>query len=47
MGNFPLGIMSNMEEQLGKGYQQIMIGLIIFISGAVWGGMGCNRRDGS
>ena len=39
MGNFPLGIMSDMEEQLGKGYQQIMIGLIIFISGAVWGGM--------
>jgi hypothetical protein len=28
-----------MEEQLGKGYQQMMIGLIIFISGAIWGGM--------
>ena len=37
--NFPLGNMSSMEEQLGKGYQQIMIGLIIFISGAIWGGM--------
>ena len=31
--------MSNMEEQLGKGYQQIMIGLIVFIAGAIWGGM--------
>ena len=34
-----MGIMSSMEEQLGKGYQQMMIGLIIFIAGAVWGGM--------
>jgi len=39
MKNFPLGNMSSMEEQLGKGYQQMMIGLIIFISGAIWGGM--------
>lgn len=39
MKNFPLGIMSSMEEQLGKGYQQMMIGLIIFIAGAIWGGM--------
>ena len=31
--------MSGMEEQLGKGYQQMMIGLIIFIAGAIWGGM--------
>ena len=31
--------MSNMEEQLGQGYKQMMIGLIIFISGAIWGGM--------
>ena len=31
--------MSSMEEQLGKGYQQMMIGLIIFIAGAIWGGM--------
>mgnify|MGYP001315493642 FL=1 len=36
---FPLGNMSTMEEQLGKGYQQMMIGLIIFIAGAIWGGM--------
>ena len=34
-----MGIMSSMEEQLGKGYQQMMIGLIIFIAGAIWGGM--------
>ena len=39
MTNFPLGNMSSMEAQLGKGYQQMMIGLIIFISGAIWGGM--------
>ena len=39
MENSPLGNMSSMEEQLGKGYQQMMIGLIIFIAGAIWGGM--------
>ena len=39
MKKFPLGNMSSMEEQLGKGYQQMMIGLIIFIAGAIWGGM--------
>ena len=39
MKNFSLGNMSSMEEQLGKGYQQMMIGLIIFIAGAIWGGM--------
>ena len=39
MKNFLLGNMSSMEEQLGKGYQQMMIGLIIFIAGAIWGGM--------
>ena len=39
MENFPLGNMSSMEEQLGKGYQQMMIGLIVFITGAIWGGM--------
>lgn len=39
MKNFPLGNMSSIEEQLGKGYQQMMIGLIIFITGAIWGGM--------
>ena len=39
MKNFPLGNMSSMEEPLGKGYQQMMIGLIVFITGAIWGGM--------
>ena len=39
MKNFRPGNMSNMEEQLGQGYKQMMIGLIIFISGAIWGGM--------
>ena len=36
--------MSSMEEQLGKGYQQMMIGLIVFIVGAIWGGM--QAKDG-
>ena len=34
-----MGNMSSMEEQLGKRYQQMMICLIIFIAGAIWGGM--------
>ena len=36
--------MSSMEEQLGKGYQQIMIGLIVFIEGAIWGGMQATKE---
>ena len=39
MKYFSMSFMSSMEEQLGKGYQQIMIGLIVFIAGAIWGGM--------
>ena len=39
MNYFSMSVMSSMEEQLGKGYQQMMIGLIIFIAGAIWGGM--------
>jgi hypothetical protein len=39
MNYFSMSVMSGMEEQLGKGYQQIMIGLIVFIAGAIWGGM--------
>ncbi len=39
MENFLLRNMSSIEQQLGQGYQQMMIGLIIFISGAIWGGM--------
>ena len=31
--------MSDLEEKLGAGYQQIVIGLIIFAIGAIWGGM--------
>ena len=31
--------MSELEEKLGPGYQQIIIGLLIFIAGALWGGM--------
>ncbi len=31
--------MSELEEILGPGYQQIIIGLLIFIAGALWGGM--------
>ena len=31
--------MSSMKENLGDGYQQVMIGFTIFIAGAVWGGM--------
>ena len=31
--------MSVLEEKLGPGYQQIIIGLLLFIAGALWGGM--------
>lgn len=31
--------MSDLEEKLGPGYQQIVLGLIIFAIGAIWGGM--------
>ena len=39
MNYFSMSVMSSMEEQLGKGYQQMIIGLIVFIAGAIWGGM--------
>lgn len=29
--------MSGMEEKLGPGHQQIVLGLLIFASGALWG----------
>lgn len=29
--------MSNMKETLGPGHQQIVIGLLIFAAGALWG----------
>ncbi len=28
-----------LEETLGSGYQQIIIGFVIFIIGAIWGGI--------
>jgi 4-hydroxybenzoate polyprenyltransferase len=28
-----------LEETLGSGYQQIIIGFIVFIIGAIWGGI--------
>jgi low affinity Fe/Cu permease len=31
--------MSSLKENLGDGYQQVMIGFATFIAGAVWGGM--------
>ena len=39
MNYFSMSVMSGMEEQLGKGYQQIMIGLIVFIAASICGGM--------
>lgn len=35
--------MSDLEEKLGAGYQQIVLGLIIFAIGAIWGGMSANE----
>ena len=35
MGN----TMSGMQESLGDGHQQIVTGMIIFLVGAIWGGM--------
>lgn len=31
--------MSELEETLGSGYQQIIIGFVVFIIGAFWGGI--------
>jgi len=36
--------MSGLEETLGNGYQQIVIGFVVFIIGAFWGGI---QADGS
>ena len=36
--------MSGLEETLGSGYQQIVIGFVVFIIGAFWGGI---QADGS
>ena len=31
--------MSSLKENLGDGYQQVMIGFTTFLVGAIWGGM--------
>ena len=31
--------MSTLKENLGDGYQQVIIGFTTFIVGAIWGGM--------
>ncbi len=36
--------MSELENTLGSGYQQIIIGFVVFIVGAFWGGI---QADGS
>lgn len=36
--------MSELEKTLGSGYQQIIIGFVVFILGAFWGGI---EADGS
>ena len=33
-----------LEETLGNGYQQIIIGFVVFIIGAIWGGI---QADGN
>ena len=37
--------MSKMEEKLGPGHQQIVIGLLIFVAGALWGVMLSNGDE--
>ena len=37
--------MSKMEEKLGPGHQQIVIGLLIFVAGALWGVMLANGDE--
>lgn len=37
--------MSKLEEKLGPGHQQIVIGLLIFVSGALWGIMLANGDE--
>ena len=37
--------MSGIEEKLGPGHQQIVIGLLIFASGALWGVMLANANE--
>ncbi len=37
--------MSGIEDKLGPGHQQIVIGLLIFASGALWGVMLANANE--
>ena len=37
--------MSGLEEKLGPGHQQIILGLLIFAAGALWGVMLANGED--
>tara|TARA_B100000767_G_C19764655_1_gene536912 strand:+ start:1658 stop:1969 length:312 start_codon:yes stop_codon:yes gene_type:complete len=37
--------MSELEERLGPGHQQIILGLLIFAAGALWGIMLANGED--
>ena len=37
--------MSSIEEKLGPGHQQIVIGLLIFAAGALWGIMLANADE--
>ena len=39
--------MGSLEENLGPGYQQIVLGLLIFASGAIWGIMIANGTETS
>ena len=37
--------MSGLEEKLGPGHQQIILGLLIFAAGALWGVMLANGQE--
>lgn len=37
--------MSNLEEKLGPGHQQIILGLLIFAAGAIWGVLIANADE--
>ena len=39
--------MSSLEDTFGSGYQQIIIGFVVFILGAFWGGIGDGNMTAS
>ena len=39
--------MSSLEQKLGPGHQQIVLGLLIFSAGAIWGVLISNEVDSS